>query len=315
MIRKFVLAAGLAALFAPLVEVPASARTIDGYMLRYAPLRAGPDADYPNVGVARARTRVLVHGCLRDWSWCDISVRGNRGWVVSQHISSIYQGRRRGLHRVGQSMGVDVRDYNFGQYWDDNYQSRQFYAERSRWERQYRQNYRPSWGDGPDRGDFERGGPDRDQYRDRDDQVRGRDNQYRERGDQYRDPQGIPPRPQARMMTSGERQQQLARQQEEARVQALAQAQTLRVQQRERAEAQARADARQLADAQARLVQQRKLAAAQTAADARKYAEAQARAQTQARTLRQERDAAREATREAKRADQRGNRKPRPDPA
>ncbi len=149
--------------------------TAAGFMIRQAYVRAGPDVRYPRVGLARARSRVIIHGCLRDWSWCDISTRrgnraGSRGWVVSQHIASLYRGRQQPLDSYASRIGIGVLGFNFNRYWDDNYRTQPFYGQRDGWERQYRQTYRPTWnadGDGQDRDDRYRDGRDRDeQYRD-----------------------------------------------------------------------------------------------------------------------------------------------------
>ncbi|OYZ16897.1 MAG: hypothetical protein B7Y35_03025 [Sphingomonadales bacterium 28-64-96] len=152
-------------------------RTTAGVMLRQAWVRAGPDLTYPRVGLARARSRVIVHGCLRDWSWCDISSRrGNRasfrGWVVSQHIASLYQGRQQPLNNFAPRIGIGVLGFNINRYWGENYRTQPFYGQRDRWERQYRQNYRPTWGTSA-----ERDGPDQDE-RNRD--RRDRDERYRD---------------------------------------------------------------------------------------------------------------------------------------
>ena len=125
--------------------------TTNGVMLRRAYLRAGPDAAYPRVGIIRARTRVTIHGCLRDWSWCDISNRRNRGWVFGQHVGSNYRGQQRSVASIAPYIGITVLNFSFGRYWDDNYRSQPFYRERDSWERQYVQRYRPSWGAGPER--------------------------------------------------------------------------------------------------------------------------------------------------------------------
>ena len=150
-------------------------RTTAGVMLRQAWVRAGPDSTYPRVGLARARSRVIVYGCLRDWSWCDISSRGgSRGWVVSQHIASLYQGRQQPLNSFAPRIGIGVLGFNINRYWGENYRTQPFYGQRDRWEREYRQNYRLTWGNGP-----ERDGPDR--------AARNRDR--RDRDDRYRDGQ------------------------------------------------------------------------------------------------------------------------------
>ncbi len=123
--------------------------TVTGFMLRRAWLRAGPDADYPRVGIVYPRSRVLIHGCLRDWSWCDISNRANRGWVSGVHISGIWQGRQQAIPAIAPYLGVGILSFSFGNYWDSHYRTQPFYRERDRWERQYAQNYRPTWGAGP----------------------------------------------------------------------------------------------------------------------------------------------------------------------
>lgn len=124
--------------------------TTAGLLLRQIWVRAGPDVTFPRVDLARARSRVTVHGCLRDWSWCDVSGRSTRrGWVASQHIASLYRGRQQPLNRIAPRIGVGVLNFNISRYWDDNYRTQTFYGQRDRWERQYRQNYRASWGSGP----------------------------------------------------------------------------------------------------------------------------------------------------------------------
>jgi uncharacterized protein YraI len=136
-------------------------RTTTGFMIRQTWVRAGPDLRYPRVGLARARSRVNIHGCLRDWSWCDITTRGgnqarSRGWVLGQHIASQYRGRPRPVNSYASRIGIGVLGFNFNRYWDDNYRTQPFYGQRDGWERQYRQTYRPTWdadGDGRDRDD------------------------------------------------------------------------------------------------------------------------------------------------------------------
>jgi len=130
-------------------------RTFTGYMLRQSWLRAGPDYDYPSLRRLSRNTQVSVYGCLRDWSWCDVSYRRDRGWVPGRDIAASYQGRRRSINTIAPYLGIGILSFSFGIYWDDHYRDRTFYRERDRWERQYNQNYRPSWGprqdDGRDR--------------------------------------------------------------------------------------------------------------------------------------------------------------------
>lgn len=121
-------------------------RTVTGYMLRRSWLRAGPDYDYPTLRRIGRNTQVIVYGCLRDWNWCDVSYQRDRGWVPGQDIAASYQGRRRSINTVAPYLGIGIFSFMFGTYWDDHYRDRSFYRERDRWERQYNQNYKPSWG-------------------------------------------------------------------------------------------------------------------------------------------------------------------------
>lgn len=134
-------------------------RRINGYMVRRSWLRAGPDHDYPVLRRLAYGTQVSVYGCLRDWSWCDVSYQRDRGWVPGRDVASNYQGRRRSIGTIAPYLGVAIISFAFGSYWDNHYRDRSFYRERDRWERQYQQNYRPTWGSGPNEG------RDRDQPR------------------------------------------------------------------------------------------------------------------------------------------------------
>ncbi len=139
--RKYMLTAALVAIGLPMA--PAMARTMNGYIVRTTVMRAGPDYDYPAVQRLRRDSGVTVHGCLRDWNWCDVSNRYDRGWVPRRDIVVSYNGRRR---YIGSSMGIIILSFSFGNYWDNNYRSRPFYSQRPRWEQHYNNSYQPSWG-------------------------------------------------------------------------------------------------------------------------------------------------------------------------
>lgn len=52
-------------------------------------LRAGPGTDYPVVRVVPLRAPIVSHGCLADYSWCDIGHAGARGWVAARYVAFI----------------------------------------------------------------------------------------------------------------------------------------------------------------------------------------------------------------------------------
>ena len=137
-------------------------RTVNAVMLRQATVRAGPNINFPRVGSARTRARVAVYGCLRDRTWCDIGFRGSRGWVSGRHVASLHRGRLQSLYAIAPDMGIGVRGFSVRPYWEENYRSQPFYADRDRWERQFRQEDQSGWRAIPDRDDGGRGRDERD---------------------------------------------------------------------------------------------------------------------------------------------------------
>jgi len=154
----------LAALFAAVLPISAaSAQTTRGYTVRATRLYSGPLRDYPSVRYVQRGVRVNLHGCLRDWSWCDVTYRANRGWVAGVDLRISHDGRRQG---IAADRGIGVISFTFGSYWDTHYQGRRFYGQRQRWQTQYDTAYRPEWGEREQRRD-EQPRNNRGQNRDR----------------------------------------------------------------------------------------------------------------------------------------------------
>lgn len=108
-------------------------RPLAGTMMRRSWILAGPAWRYPHAGYVPVQGRVAINACLPDRSWCDISYRGARGWVAGTLVAVVHRGRRQTLATLGPRAGVDSRDFDFGDYWDDHYRDRDFYRERDRW--------------------------------------------------------------------------------------------------------------------------------------------------------------------------------------
>jgi len=146
-------------------------RTVSGYTLRRVLMRAGPDYGYPALARIASGRQIDIFGCLRDWSWCDVGYRSDRGWVPGRDLSVTYQGRRRSIGTIAPYLGIGVLFFAFDKYWDDHYRSRPFYRERDRYERHYNEAYKPIWGPRPDnsrsRDQYEGGGRTRSGEQDR----------------------------------------------------------------------------------------------------------------------------------------------------
>lgn len=105
----------------------------DAYTSRPMNVRAGPNRDYPLVAQLDAGTPLDVHGCLDDWSWCDVSFEDNRGWIYAGGVSFVYEGQRVPLYSYGPHLGLPVITFSLMAYWGDYYRGRPWYAQRDTW--------------------------------------------------------------------------------------------------------------------------------------------------------------------------------------
>lgn len=113
--------------------VAASAAAQTAYAARSANLRAGPGRDYPLVLRIGAGSPVTVFGCLDDWTWCDVAIGQDRGWVYAGNLDFPYQGRRVIVYGNGPSLGFPIISFSLGSYWDNYYRARPWYSRRSYW--------------------------------------------------------------------------------------------------------------------------------------------------------------------------------------
>jgi len=108
----------------------------NAYTARPVDVLAGPNQDYPVVAQLDPGAPLDVHGCLSDWSWCDVSFDDDgRGWVYSDGVSFVYEGERVPLYSYGPSLGLTVITFSLGAYWGDYYRGRPWYSQREEWER------------------------------------------------------------------------------------------------------------------------------------------------------------------------------------
>jgi uncharacterized protein YraI len=105
----------------------------NAYTARPMNVRAGPNRDYPLVAQLDSGAPLDVHGCLDDWSWCDVSFEDNRGWIYAGGVSFAYQGGRVPLYSYGPKLGLPIVAFSLMTYWGDYYRGRSWYAQRDTW--------------------------------------------------------------------------------------------------------------------------------------------------------------------------------------
>jgi uncharacterized protein YraI len=179
--KKLALAAGLtlAAFAAPSLAQAQNAFTTD-----YVNLRAGPGLEYPVVFAVQPSQPLTSYGCLDDWSWCDVSVDGYRGWMVGDFISYAYGGSYVPVAVYGPRYHLPIITFEFGTYWDRYYRDRPWYHDRDRWASyDWRRNAWNGPNDWRGRHDWDRWDGRRDN--DRRDNNDHRDNNDRRDGDRH----------------------------------------------------------------------------------------------------------------------------------
>lgn len=108
------------------------AEAAEGWARSSSWLRAGPGTSYPALTRVAAGEAVDVHGCTRRWTWCDISVDGERGWFPGDRIALLRDGRRTALPGAAAVLGLAILGFERNLYWGEHYRGRSFGEHRDR---------------------------------------------------------------------------------------------------------------------------------------------------------------------------------------
>lgn len=129
------------------LAAPLFAFANDAYIVSDISLQSGPDQEYPPIGDLQAGTEVDVQGCIEGYSWCDVIVGGDRGWVPGSFVEEEYNNQPVYLVDYGPRIGLPIVTFSIGTYWDSHYHNRPFYSQRTEWVNRHftpRQPPRPS---------------------------------------------------------------------------------------------------------------------------------------------------------------------------
>ncbi|MBN8887643.1 MAG: SH3 domain-containing protein [Rudaea sp.] len=115
----------------------------DAYVNADVNLRSGPGTEYPAVTVVPRWTGLQVQGCVEGYSWCDVLVGADRGWIYAQYLQFVQNNNETVyLDGNGPQLGIPVVSFSLGAYWDSYYPSRPWYRNRGYWI-DHRPIYRP----------------------------------------------------------------------------------------------------------------------------------------------------------------------------
>ena len=119
----------------------------EGFLVADISLQSGPDSEYPPITDLSAGTPVDVQGCIDGYSWCDVIVGDDRGWVPGTYLEEEYNNQPVFLVDYGPRIGIPLVTFSIGAYWDAHYHNRPFYSQRTVWVNRHftpRQPPRPS---------------------------------------------------------------------------------------------------------------------------------------------------------------------------
>jgi uncharacterized protein YraI len=125
----------------------ARAGTMSGYSGVNLNIRSGPSAKFPAVGVLGAGSELTIHGCVKEYRWCDISASGMRGWASGAHIQFLYENRRVYVPAYAAQVEIPIVTFHVSDYWNTYYRDYSFYSEYDRWSdyHWWDDDYSPGW--------------------------------------------------------------------------------------------------------------------------------------------------------------------------
>jgi uncharacterized protein YraI len=119
--------------FALALGTPSAALAQYAFTTTTVDMRAGPDGSYPLVLRVYPNTQVLIHGCISNWSWCDVTVGYERGWIYAPNLWYPYQGSNVVIYGNGPILGLPIVTFSIAPYWDHWYRNRPWWYQRNDW--------------------------------------------------------------------------------------------------------------------------------------------------------------------------------------
>lgn len=129
---------------APLcLALPVLASATEGYVVADVSLQAGPDTEYPSITELAAGTPVEIQGCIDGYTWCDVIVGNDRGWVAGSFVEEEYNNQPVVIEDYGPRIGIPIVAFSLGVYWTNHYHNRPWYGERTQWEGRHISSHQP----------------------------------------------------------------------------------------------------------------------------------------------------------------------------
>jgi len=137
-LRVGLMLAGVLLVDVLLSTAPASAQAAPGVVRATVTLRAGPDVGFPAVNRIPRGAEVVIHGCLGDGRWCDVSFGAERGWITAAVLDYFDGVRYVYLPDSIAAAEVPVVTFAVASYWSSYYFGRPWFYRHAYWNRHWR---------------------------------------------------------------------------------------------------------------------------------------------------------------------------------
>ncbi len=97
-------------------------------------LRAGPSTRFPPVTVLRKCAAVTIHGCIRKYTWCDVSWGRYRGWASAAYLTTVRRNRTVYVPQYARVLDLPIIVFEIAAYWDRYYYDYDFYRDLDDWD-------------------------------------------------------------------------------------------------------------------------------------------------------------------------------------
>jgi len=79
-------------------------------------LRAGPGTEFERIRVVPEGQSVTLHGCTPEYRWCNVTWRGDRGWVSGRNVAALGPaGREQPILEFGLGLGLPTITFRPGE--------------------------------------------------------------------------------------------------------------------------------------------------------------------------------------------------------
>lgn len=95
---------------------PQPSQAAQGYSTVDVNVRSGPGTGYSIIDTIDKNRLLDIRACTPNWTWCEVSMRGTRGWVKESQLRAVYKDRRVQISNYGERLSIPAVTFNKNDY-------------------------------------------------------------------------------------------------------------------------------------------------------------------------------------------------------